>query len=100
MAPLRNLKTWVFLFSVLLLIHHKSFAQEASVSNVIVTNTRDDLLVYMKVEGAFKEKMKQAILSGVPTTFSYLIRLNRVRNMWGDKNIVDLQLFKHGSLSL
>ncbi len=92
MAPLRNMKTWVFLFSVLLLIHHKSFAQEASVSNIIVTNTRDDLLVYMKVEGAFKEKMKQAILSGVPTTFSYLVRLNRVRNMWGDKNIVDLKV--------
>ena len=37
MAPLRNLKTWVFLFSVLLLVHHKSFAQEASLSNIIVT---------------------------------------------------------------
>jgi len=67
-------------------------AQEATLSNVIVTNTRDDLLVYLNVDGAFREKMKKAILSGVPTTFSFFILLNRVRNFWIDKEIVELDI--------
>jgi len=69
-----------------------SFAQDATLTNVIVTNTRDDLLVYLTVEGAFREKMKKAILSGVPTTFSFFIQLNRVRNFWPDKEIVELDI--------
>ena len=67
-------------------------AQEATLSNVIVTNTRDDLLVYLNVEGAFREKMKKAILSGVPTTFSFFILLNRVRNFWVDQEIAELDI--------
>jgi len=68
------------------------FSQEASLTNIIVTNTRDDLLVYMNVEGAFTEKMKEAILSGVPATFSFLVRLYAARNFWFDKEIADLEV--------
>jgi len=83
----------MFFLLVLLFIPSKSIAQDATLSNVIVTNTRDDLLVYLKVEGAFREKMKQAILSGVPTTFSFLITLSKVRSIWKDKTIADLKVF-------
>ena len=69
-----------------------SFAQDAALTNIIVTNTRDDLLVYLTVEGAFREKMKKAILSGVSTTFSYFIQLYRVRNFWTDKEIVEIDI--------
>jgi len=68
------------------------FAQEAALTNIIVTNTRDDLLVYMNVEGAFTEQMREAILSGVPTTFSFLVRLYVARNFWLDKEIADLEV--------
>ena len=73
-------------------MQHPAIAQEATLSNIIVTNTRDDLLVYLTVEGAFREKMKQAILSGVPATFSFLITLNQVRNLWLDKQVADIKI--------
>jgi len=92
MTPLRNLKTWVFLLFLLLFVQQRSYAQDASLSNIIVTNTRDDLLVYLTVEGAFRGEMKQAILSGVPTTFSFFFTLNRVRSAWKDKKIADLKV--------
>lgn len=69
-----------------------SFAQDAALTNIIVTNTRDDLLVYLTVEGAFREKMNKAILSGVPTTFSFFIQLYRIRNFWIDKEIVEIDI--------
>ncbi len=67
-----------------------AFAQDVALKNIIVTNTRDDLLVYLTVEGAFTEKMEKAVLSGVPTTFSYFIQLYRVRNFWLDEKIVEI----------
>lgn len=68
-----------------------ALAQEAKLSEIIVTNTRDDLLAYLKVEGAFREEMKTAIISGVPTTFSFLITLYQARSFWLDKKIADVK---------
>ncbi len=77
------------------------FAQDARLTNIVVTNTRDDLLIYLEVEGAFREKMKKAILSGVPTSFSFLIGLYQVRSLWFDREIVNLKIthtIKYNSL--
>ena len=71
---------------------HTAFAQEAKLTNLIVTNTRDDLLLYLNVEGAFTEKIEKAILSGVPTAFTFFIRLYKIQNFWFDKKIADQKL--------
>ena len=73
-----------------LVSHAAAFAQEASLTNITVSNTRDDLLLYLTLEDAFSEKLKKAILSGVPATFSFLAKLNSVRNIWFDKDIADI----------
>ncbi len=81
------------LLTGLFLLHPvNTVAQDARLTNVIVTNTRDDLLLYFSVEGAFRTKMKSAILSGVPTSFSFYITLNQVRNWWVDKKLVELKV--------
>jgi hypothetical protein len=85
-------KTCLVILSVLFLVQNAAFAQDATLTNIIVTNTRDDLLVYLSVEGAFRAEMKKAILSGVPTTFSFFINLNRVRNLWIDKEIAEIKI--------
>jgi hypothetical protein len=64
--------------------------QETTLANITVSNTRDDLLLYLSLEGAFNEKLKKAILSGVPATFYFLIKLNSVRNLWLDRQIADI----------
>ncbi|MFO7964181.1 MAG: DUF4390 domain-containing protein [Desulfobacterales bacterium] len=77
---------------ILLIFPHPSGGQEAGLANIIVTNTRDDLLIYLNVEGAFQEKMNSAVASGVSITFSFFINLYRVRNLWLDKKIEELKL--------
>lgn len=67
-------------------------AQDARLSNIIVTNTRDDLLLYLTVKDAFPSKMEQTIKSGLPATFSFFINLYRVRGFWKDKRIADLEV--------
>jgi hypothetical protein len=85
-------KISLIVLSCLILLQHSAFAQDAKLTNIIVTNTRDDLLVYLNVEGAFREKMINAILSGVPATFSFLVHLYQVRDLWFDKEITDINI--------
>jgi hypothetical protein len=86
-------KTFVFIPLLLLILFvSQVYADEARLKNIIVTNTRDDLLIYLTVEGAFTEDMQTAILSGVTTTFSFYAKLHRVRSFWMDKKMVSLKL--------
>ena len=80
---------WV-LGSLLLMLPLPSCAQDASLTNIIVTNTRDDLLLYLTVKDAFPPDIEETIESGVPATFSFLIHLYRVRGFWMDKEINEM----------
>ncbi len=88
---IRN-KRWCIIFVIIFFGQNLSFAQDARLTNIIVTNTRDDLLVYLNVEGAYRGKMKKAILSGVPTTFSFYISLYKIRDLWMDKKITGIKV--------
>ncbi len=84
-------------FAILLLSLHfivppAGFSQDATLTNITVTNTRDDLLLYLNLEGAFREEMNKAILSGVPSTFSFFAKLNHTRNFWFDQSIADIEV--------
>jgi len=85
-------KTLALLFLILFFVQNLAVAQEARLTGIIVTNTQDDLLVYLNVEGAFREKMKKAILSGVPTRFSFFVSLYRVRTLWFDEKITEIMV--------
>ena len=85
-------KTLALLFAIFFFVQNLAVAQEARLTDIIVTNTQDDLLVYLNVEGAFREKMKKAILSGVPTSFSFFVSLYRVRTLWFDEKITDIMV--------
>ncbi len=86
----RKHKPWALLLAIVLIGHGIAFAQEAKLTNITVSNTRDDLLLYLNLEGAFSDKLNKAILSGVPATFSFVTKLNRVRNVWLDQSIADI----------
>lgn len=81
----------ILVLGLLLIVPHAGYAQDATLTNITVSNTQDDLLLFLNLEGAFREEMKQAILSGAPSTFSYFAKLNRVRSLWFDKDIADLE---------
>jgi hypothetical protein len=100
----RSGKRMAGIFLVVFLIlagHGLSMAKDAKLANIIVTNTRDDLLIYLSVEGAFTQKMEEAIDRGVPASFSFFVNLYRKRGMWFDKKMADLTIthtIKYNSL--
>ncbi|MDL1967127.1 MAG: DUF4390 domain-containing protein [Deltaproteobacteria bacterium] len=55
-----------------------------------VTNTRDDLLLYLNVEEAFSKETKKALLSGIPMTLRFITTLYQVNTFWFDNKIVEI----------
>ncbi len=102
MHPSGRRTTGLIVLSVILLsIHGLAMAEDARLTNIVVTNTRDDLLIYLSVEDAFTPKMVDAVKRGVPASFSFFINLYRIRPMWYDKELADLTVthtIKYNSL--
>jgi hypothetical protein len=67
-------------------------ARQARLSDIVVTNTEEHLIVYFSVEDCFTPEMVQAIESGLPTTFTFYVQLDERREFWWDKSIVDLEI--------
>ena len=87
-----HFKKRVILISLFLLIQNTVFSQEVKLANLKIANTRDDLLVYVNMQGAFQDKIKNSVLSGVQAKFSFFITLYQVRDMWIDKKIEELKI--------
>ncbi|MGE5255474.1 MAG: DUF4390 domain-containing protein [Hyphomicrobiales bacterium] len=67
-------------------------AQPPTLSDITVSNTHDDLLLHLKLEGAFREKIKRQILDGTATSFAFIIQLAQVHDLWFDHRIADLRV--------
>lgn len=67
-------------------------AEEAALTDIVITNTRDDLLLYLNITNCFNEDMREAINNGINTTFNFFIRLYEVRDFRWDKKLTDLKV--------
>ena len=77
---------------LILLFVMPSFAGEAVLKDIAVTNTDSHLLLYFNVDDCFTEDMKKAIDSGIKTTFNFFVRVYEDRTFWLDKKITDTKV--------
>jgi hypothetical protein len=70
-------------------------------TDIKLANTRDDLLIYFKVENAFPPKIMQSIENGILTPFSFHLSLYKTGGSWLDKKITEIEIqsaIKYNSL--
>jgi len=79
-------------FSVGLFSGRTAWSANARLTDIVVTNTRDHLIVYFSVADCFTEDMQKAINNGVSTTFTFFVKLWEVRDWWWDDNIADIKV--------
>ncbi len=84
----------ILLLLVLLRWEGPALAEEAHLSDIVVTNTRDHLLLYFTVDNCFTPEMNEAIESGLTTTFTFYAKLYEKRDLLWNKKIADLS-FSH-----
>jgi hypothetical protein len=68
------------------------FIRDARIIDMAVTTSPNDLMLSLKVEGAFKEKLEEAVMSGAPTTFSFFIIISEFRGIMPDRKILQFNL--------
>jgi len=90
------LRKFIYFIVVLLLLSFflpgLSSAREARLDDIIVTNTKEHLIVYFNVEDCFTEDMNRAIMNGIPAKFTFIVKLYEVRNVWFDRKIADIRI--------
>jgi len=63
------------------------FAAEAELTNLVIRNSREDLLISLKIKGVFTREMQDALTKGISVSFTFLIVLNEVHDFWFDEKI-------------
>ena len=91
-SPMRGLKSLLLITFLCVAWAVPAMAREAYLSDFVVTNTRDHLLVYFTVNNCFTPEMNNAIESGIETTFTFFVQLNEKRDLIWDKKIADLEV--------
>jgi hypothetical protein len=90
--PMRGLKSLLLMTILWVAWAVPAVAKEAYLSDFVVTNTRDHLLIYFTVNNCFTPEMNNAIESGIETTFTFFVQLNEKRDLIWDKKIADLEV--------
>ncbi len=87
----RIIVSFVLIFNVVFYINLYA-SQDAFVYDVQLKNNRDDLIVYFQIKNAFTDKISEAVLKGVPASFSSHIRLVQVTSNILDTEIADFKI--------
>ena len=94
----RRLFHWFFSFFLALILFFgggkQALAQNATIEELIVTNSSTDLLLFLTVNNAFTKQMEEGIKNGIPVTFNFYVKLERKRNAWLNQELVSLR-FDH-----
>jgi hypothetical protein len=80
------------IFALIVQFASTALAAKAFLSDIVVTNTRDDLLVYFTVNNCFTPEMDRAIESGLNTTFTFFVKLFEKQDYRLDTKITDTEL--------
>lgn len=89
-------KLFVFIigFFIVLTLPTQALAVKAHVGDLTVITEPDALSLSFSVENAFPKQIEEAIKSGVPTSFNFVVDFTRVRSFWFDKDMGQWD-FKH-----
>jgi len=83
----------LFLFSGIFQAH-PLYAKEATITEFTVSNSNNQLTLYLTVNNCFTDEMLAAVHNGIPITFTFYVNIYRLRPSWFDKKIREYQ-FNH-----
>jgi len=82
-----------FLLALLLAVAtpSSSFAQDATIEELVVTNSSTNVLLFLNVKNAFTREMEEGIKNGIPVSFIFYAELYRQRTAWMNESIISLE---------
>lgn len=71
-----------------------AFSEMAMIGDVRVSRTNSAVRVYFNLKEAWSKEVEEAVKSGIQTSFSFVVELNKVNTAWFDDTL-GTRLFKH-----
>ena len=62
------------------------------ISDIIITTSASDLLLFATVKNAFTPEMEQGVKNGIPLSFNFQVELDKVRDFWPDSTLVEKEI--------
>ena len=85
-----SLRLFRLIFLILFLLTSQTFASGAELTNIVVKNDREGLLIDLTIQGVFTNEMKKALLSGIPVSFTFIIILYKVNDFWFNEKVASI----------
>jgi len=86
---LRFFALWLFSLP-LLCLPIPGEAATAKITDIIITQSSGNLLVYGTLRDAFTKEIEEGIVNGVATSFTFYLRLMKQRSVWTDEEVTSL----------
>jgi len=85
---------FIFLFVVsgCLGVGTQGRAVEPTIKDIIITNNKENVLLYARVVNGFKTEMESSILAGAPAVFVLQMEVYQVRSVLWDKKIESCEI--------
>jgi len=82
------------LFGTISLASSEEIEEDANLTDIIVTTSEKELIVFALLKNSFNDEMIQGLHSSIPVHFSFFVELIREVNNWPDEELVSME-FKH-----
>lgn len=90
----RRLAPLFFLLALFLVFPPDQVSARAEIRDIVVGNSRDDLLLYLEVDKAFRAEMEEGILNGIPVLFTFFVSLREIVDGRPGPQVTEIQ-FNH-----
>lgn len=90
-------KTPYIFIALLFVLANASYSQSAGaakINNVIISHTPQNILVSFDIKDGFTKEIEDAIKSGIPTAFTFIVEFYRERSIWFDEKLAEVK-FRH-----
>jgi hypothetical protein len=68
--------------------------QRPTLHELVLTQTDQEVLLHISLEGGFHRELLEAVESGIPITITYYMKLYRKRGLWFDEEVLS-KTIKH-----
>ena len=84
------LRFFCLIVLIFFLLTDQTSASGAELTNIVVKNDRENLLIDLTIQGVFTNEMKKAMLSGIPVKFTFKIILYKVNDFWFNEKVAGI----------
>ncbi|MFQ5900608.1 MAG: DUF4390 domain-containing protein [Thermodesulfobacteriota bacterium] len=86
----------LIVFLTLLVTPVDAFPKDPRIERLIINSDSETLHISFSLKDGFSEDIENAMLSGIPVTFTFFIEIYKNKNLWPDEMLTSL-VFKHVS---